>query len=554
MKEYIRYCIFICCLFAAWSVRAQELLQQASPKYEIRAVWLTTIGGIDWPHSYDATKQKEELKSILDRLKKAGINTVLLQTRVRGTTIYPSALEPWDGCMSGTPGKAPSFDPLQFAVEECHQRGMQLHAWVVTLPLGKWKNLGCTQLRKKHPRLVKKIGEDGYLNPEQPETADYLARCCSEIVDHYDVDGIHLDYIRYPETWKQRVQKSQGRANITRIVRSIHKEIKARKPWVMLSCAPVGKHDNLLRYGSNGWNARTAVCQDAQQWLREGIMDALFPMMYFRDNQFFPFAIDWQEHAYGRIVVPGLGIYFLDPREGHWTLDEVKRQLGVLRQLELGHCYFRSKFFTDNVKDIYDLEVYNNRAPALIPPMWWQSDKVPPMPADGNVDKEGRLNWTVPLAPESYYLFNVYASKQFPVDVSNPMNLVACRWLENSLMVEANGSVNYAITTVDRYGNESEPFQLKLVKTPSRPTPPRIPLADKSVVLPVKPSTLDADHVLIETIEGQPVASRPYDGSPIDVSSLPEGVYQWRTLGKKGRTHRLGFFTIKRKTSCPSSN
>ena len=97
-------------LAMAWSVQAQSLLcNQVAPKYEVRAVWLTTIGGIDWPHSYaqsahSAEKQKRELTDILDRLQAAHINTVLIQTRVRGTMIYPSAYEPWDGCLSGFPG------------------------------------------------------------------------------------------------------------------------------------------------------------------------------------------------------------------------------------------------------------------------------------------------------------------------------------------------------------------------------------------------------------------------------------------------------------------
>ena len=105
------------------------------PKHEVRAVWLTTIGGIDWPHSYapssySAEKQKKELTDILDRLQQAKINTVLIQTRVRGTMIYPSAYEPWDGCLSGFPGRSPGYDALQFAIDECHKRGMELHAWV----------------------------------------------------------------------------------------------------------------------------------------------------------------------------------------------------------------------------------------------------------------------------------------------------------------------------------------------------------------------------------------------------------------------------------------
>ena len=175
-----------------------------SPKHEVRAVWLTTIGGLDWPHSYaqsknSIAKQQAELCTLLDQYAKAGINTVLIQTRIRGTVIYPSAYEPWDGCLSGFPGTSPGYDALKFAIDECHKRGMELHAWVVTLPMGKWNKLGCRKLHAKYPGLIKKIGPDGYMDPENPRTATYLADICEEITRNYDVDGIHLDYIRYPE-------------------------------------------------------------------------------------------------------------------------------------------------------------------------------------------------------------------------------------------------------------------------------------------------------------------------------------------------------------------
>ena len=190
------------------------------PKHEVRAVWLTTIGGIDWPHSYAQSarsieKQKDELRQILDRLQNAGINTILLQTRVRGTVIYPSAYEPWDGCLSEHPGKSPGYDALQFAINECHRRGMELHAWIVTMPVGKWDALGCKQLRKKMPRNIIRIKADGYMNPETQQTADYLASICTEVTRAYDVDGIHLDYIRYPEELPKLKTLSRDKAATT---------------------------------------------------------------------------------------------------------------------------------------------------------------------------------------------------------------------------------------------------------------------------------------------------------------------------------------------------
>jgi uncharacterized lipoprotein YddW (UPF0748 family) len=227
------------------------LLQNASaqmPKHEIRAVWITTISGLDWPRSHHAATQQRELTDILDKLQQANINTVLIQARVRASTIYPSTQEPWDICLTGTAGRSPGYDALKFCIDECHKRGMECHAWIVTIPVGKWTADGCKKLRARFPNLIRKIGDEGYMDPEKPETGDYLAQVCSDVTRRYDIDGIHLDYIRYPETWKLKVSRQQGRQNITNIVRKIHKAVKVEKPWVKLSCSPVGKYDDLSRY------------------------------------------------------------------------------------------------------------------------------------------------------------------------------------------------------------------------------------------------------------------------------------------------------------------
>ena len=524
---------------------ATETIWTASPKHEVRAAWLTTIGGIDWPHSYQAEAQKRELTNTLDLLQQAGINTILVQSRVRGTTIYPSNIEPWDGCITGTPGRMTSYDPLQLCIDECHKRGMECHAWIVTIPVGKWNGLGCKQLRQKYPRLIKKIGDEGYMDPEQAETGNYLARMCSEIVSRYDVDGIHLDYIRYPETWRIRVSRAQGREYITDIVRKVYRAVKSQKPWVKLSCSPIGKHDDLRRYHAGGWDARTAVCQDAQAWLQSGLMDALFPMMYFQDNQFFPFAIDWQEQSAGRMVIPGLGIYFLDPREGRWTLDQITRQMNVSRNLGMGHCFFRTKFLIDNIKGIYDFTRRFNSTPALVPPMTWAGRQAPTEPEALSI-KGNTLSWQASRdrSDAPYLFYNIYASEDFPVDITKAENLVATRLRKTSLLVPVCGK-NYAVTAMNRYGQESTPAQL-LLNAGSRYTTPIINRTDgRPIALPQKGAVLDADYVIVETLNGYQVDVRPY-GKTLRVDHLPNGIYQLRSLGKKGRNHRIGFFSLKR--------
>ena len=452
-------------------------LHAQPPKHEIRAVWLTTIGGIDWPHSYATSpqtirSQKQELTHTLDQLQQANINTVLLQTRVRGTTIFPSGMEPWDGCLSGKPGTSPGYDALQFAIEECHKRGMQCHAWIVTIPVGKWNTLGCKTLRQKYPKQIVKIGEEGYMNPEMSQTGDYLARFCEEVTQRYDIDGIHLDYIRYPETWKLKVSRSQGRTYITAIVRKIYDSVKALKPWVMVSCSPIGKYDDLPRYRSSGWNANTTVCQDAQGWLRDGIMDALFPMMYFQGNNFYPFAVDWKEFSYGRIVAPGLAVYMLHPKERNWGLDIIQREMHVLRQLNTGYAFFRSKFLTDNTRGIYSFTKDFNEYPALIPPMTWMGKRPPSAPRSLTIQRgmtADRLAWsaTRKSSQDEYLLYNVYASDQYPVDTEDATLLIAARQTGSSLVVPHGGrTLHYAVTATDRYGNESAPSYTP--HTPSR--------------------------------------------------------------------------------------
>lgn len=472
MKNFIVYLHIIILFITASQVKAEVSIANHSinPKYEMRAVWLSTIGGIDWPHSYahdgmGISRQKAELTDILDKLQHAGINTVLLQTRVRATSIFPCKNEPWDGCLSGKPGMSPGYDALRFAIDECHKRGMQLHAWIVTIPVGKWNGAGCKNLRNTVPGLLKKIGEDGFMDPENPATGDYLARYCADITRRYDIDGIHLDYIRYPETWGKISNKNKGRQNITDIVRKIHDAVKAEKQWVMMSCSPVGKYNDLPRYWSHGWNAYDIVCQDAQKWLKDDLMDALFPMMYFRGENFYPFAFDWQERSSKKIIAPGLGIYFMSPKEKEWPLMDITREMYTLRQIGSGFCMFRSKFFTDNTKGIYDFTAQEFcRYKALIPPMNWYGFKAPEAPDSLTIeihpDETATLTW--PEGKDNsdalQLHYNVYASTAYPTDVCDVRNLIASNITQRSLKVLKG--YNYAVTSIDRYGNESTPTQL----------------------------------------------------------------------------------------------
>lgn len=560
------YIIFILFHLAVASYGQSFYAVNPNPKYEVRAVWLTTIGGIDWPHSYaqserSAEKQKEELRAILDRLQKANINTVLLQTRIRATTIYPSQYEPWDGCLSGFPGKSPGYDALQFAIDECHKRGMEVHAWVVTIPVGKWNSYGCRQLRKRFPRLIKRIDQDGYMDPEATQTGCYLAEMCREIVQRYDVDGIHLDYIRYPETWKFRISKDQARGNITRIVEKIHQAVKKEKPWVKMSCSPIGKFDDLSRYRSHGWNAYTKVAQDAQAWLKDGLMDELFPMMYFRGDQFFPFAIDWKEHSYGKIIAPGLGIYFLDPKEGKWNISDITSELYHLRNIGEGHAFFRNKFLLDNHQGVYDfVTAHFNRYPALVPPMTWESNKRPQQPVTLRIEEnEGTttLRWdnsmqyedgTAIKTPSIYN--NVYASKEYPVDVHDARNLILTRTTRRQLTTRTgNTPTYYAVTTTDGFGNESRAKQLSqtaVVKTATRYGKAcRLTTTGESIILPSSIHETDCQYIIVKNMQEQAVYITKPQNRKINIKKIKDGIYTLNCVNYRNIEHTLGTFIKK---------
>lgn len=560
------YIIFILFHLTVASYGQSFYAVNPNPKYEVRAVWLTTIGGIDWPHSYaqserSAEKQKEELRAILDRLQKANINTILLQTRIRATTIYPSQYEPWDGCLSGFPGKSPGYDALQFAIDECHKRGMEVHAWVVTIPVGKWNSYGCRQLRKRFPRLIKRIDQDGYMDPEATQTGCYLAEMCREIVQRYDVDGIHLDYIRYPETWKFRISKDQARGNITRIVEKIHQAVKKEKPWVKMSCSPIGKFDDLSRYWSHGWNAYTKVAQDAQAWLKEGLMDELFPMMYFRGDQFFPFAIDWKEHSYGKIIAPGLGIYFLDPKEGKWNISDITSELYHLRNIGEGHAFFRNKFLLDNHQGVYDfVTAHFNRYPALVPPMTWESNKRPQQPVTLCIEEnEGTttLRWdnslqyedgTAIKTPSIYN--NVYASKEYPVDVHDARNLILTRTTRRQLTTRTgNTPTYYAVTTTDGFGNESRAKQLNqtaVVKTATRYGKAcRLTTTGESIILPSSIHETDCQYIIVKNMQEQAVYITKPQNRKINIKKIKDGIYTLNCVNYRNIEHTLGTFIKK---------
>ena len=486
-NDTIKIISLIITLLFSVPATSQEPWDYTYPKREERAVWLATIGGIDWPrtkatNAYTTEAQKQELRTILDRLQRANINTVILQTRIRGSVIYPSDIETWDEAITGRAGRAPGYDPLQFAIEECHARGMELHAWLVSIPLGTYSrqySYGTKSVMRHHPSLCKTVRGEVFMIPGQPATADYIASIAKEIVERYDVDGISLDYIRYPESTyyfsdDNLYSSSTGmtisewrRSNITRIVKRVHDVVKAIKPWVKLSSSPIGKYSNLSRYRSGGWDCFNAVYQDPKAWLRDNIQDLLFPMMYFTADNFYPFLYDWAENCYGHPIAAGLGIYFLDPHEGPWQLNDVRAEMYETRRSGIGGiAFYRSDYLTRNLKGIYDsVSKEFFPYPALTSRMTWMPDTIAP-PAPQNMKYEnGIISWQYDHPATHgqwpFISFNIYGSNHYPVDTDKAENLLAHHIDATNFTIAGRATTKhyFAITAIDRFGNESHALQ-----------------------------------------------------------------------------------------------
>ncbi|MDR0422440.1 MAG: family 10 glycosylhydrolase [Proteiniphilum sp.] len=458
-------------------IGATALFPSAPPATEVRAVWLATNYGLDWPHNHTSVEeQKRELTAILDNLKAHNFNTVIFQVRGRGEVCYHSQIEPMSTFIAPSGLRFPTFDPLAFVVEECHTRGLECHAWVVTYPLGKdqhVRSLGARSVTKRNPSITRQFRGEWFLDPGDPQTDDYLLQLVREIVAGYDVDGIHFDYIRYPEQGENfpddgtyylygggKPRQEWRRDNITRFVTKAYDRVKALKPWVQVSSAPLGRY-RALNGNDEGWTALESVSQDAGKWLMTGKHDAVYPMMYYKEDLFYPYVDDWLEHANGRIVTPGLGAFRMIELE--WSRSDILNQVDYTRRRDThGQAYFRAEnLLSDTDGILMALRPYYG-FPAKLPPMTWLNSSPPDSPQDlrAETNEEGIFELFWEKDNRERITYNVYRSETDTLSLDNAEKLIAAglRQPLYTSRVEANDKAYYYyITASDAYHNESRP-------------------------------------------------------------------------------------------------
>ena len=464
----MRYLLCLIIIFVTLQVQAQEQRHHTSPATEVRAAWLTTNWRLDWPKSQSVEAQKNELREILDELQQLKFNVILFQARAQGKVFYRSTLEKPSPYFNSSNG----FDPLAFAIAECHIRGMECHAWITTFPVESIRRSKRGAILEKRPSFYKQDRAHWFMDPGRPETKNHLVLIAKEITTNYDVDGIHLDYIRYPDDARkfrdQDTYQKYGngkpkdqwrRDNVTNIVYAIYDAVKATKPWVQVSSAPIGKYKPLNNYD---WTGYETVHQDAKRWIAEGKHDILFPMLYFEGNDFYPYIEEWNREK-NRPIVPGLAVYKLEESEKNWSLSLLEDQLQFIREKQTdGQAFFRTEQLVKNKKGIKSSIELFYKHPAKLPPMTWLKNSQPLQPQNLRVtkDEKGYLNieWTAPSDDERY-TYNIYWGTKDALESENASKLLVANLRKNSYSFPANVGeygLYYFVTASDRYHIESE--------------------------------------------------------------------------------------------------
>jgi len=264
---------------------------------DMRAVWIATILNLDYPSvKNDERAQKKEFITMLDKLQATGINTVMVQVRPKADAFYKSSINPWSESLTGTQGKDPGYDPMAFMISETHKRGMSFHAWLnpyrVTNNTTDINTLSVNHPARQHPEWLIEYKGALYYNPEISGVKQHVVDTVKEIVQNYDVDGIHFDDYFYPSNYplpegetKDGAVANARRDNVNDMVKLVNDTIKSIKPGVLFGISPMGiwKNNTSDPTGSNtkGSEAYYSVYSDCRAWVKAGTIDYIVPQIYW---------------------------------------------------------------------------------------------------------------------------------------------------------------------------------------------------------------------------------------------------------------------------------
>jgi uncharacterized lipoprotein YddW (UPF0748 family) len=473
---------------------------------EFRAAWVATVANIDWPSSrtLSTEQQKAELIAILDKAVELKLNAIVLQVRPACDALYDSKLEPWSPYLTGTMGKAPDpyYDPLEFAVEESHKRGLELHTWFnpyrALHPSYKGK-IPDSHISKAKPGLAKKYGGHLWLDPGEKEVQKHSHEVMLDVVKRYDIDGVHMDDYFYPykekgkdgkildfpdeDSWK-KYKESGGelsrndwrRDNVNQFVKHLYEGIKKEKPSVKLGISPFGIWKPGFPEQIKGFNQYEELYADAKLWLEKGWVDYWTPQLYWKidkPDQSFPVLLKWwtEQNKMKRHVWPGQFTSRVnDKSKTSWSASEILYQIQWTRLTPgaTGNVHFSMKAFLDNRDGLNDELTTPGglyAQPALVPASPWLDDKAPAAPEAGyEVSDDGarmQVKWSA-KDPADVRLWVVYAMQNGKWSI----DILPAGTTEKTFTAATKSPLptEVMVSAVDPTGNESKRTTAKTEK------------------------------------------------------------------------------------------
>lgn len=497
IRLFLLFLMAFCTFFAT----GQEI---QTPKREFRGAWIQFINGQFQGLGRDAMQQN--LTRQLDELEKCGINTIIFQVRGEADAFYESPYEPWSRFLTGRQGQAPQpyWDPLAWMVEQCHRRGMEIHAWINPF---RAKTKGTKDLDGKHPYVQRPelfFEYDGLyiFDPGIPENRDYICSIVADIVQRYDVDGLHIDdyfypypapgktihdaptYHRYPNGFTDI--NDWRRDNVNRFMKQLYETVHQTKPWVKVGVAPFGIYHN-ERNGTQVPGSRTNGLQnyddlyaDVLHWIKEGWVDYNVPQIYWeighKAADYTTLIHWWAQHASQRPLVIGQDVErtvrAADLQRPH--VNQMAEKFRLQRTLEgiQGSCLWYSAAVVRNEGGYADeLQRNYHRTPALQPLMPFIDDEPTRHPRklkamwmpDGYY-----LFWTAPKVKkgeEPAHKYVVYAfAKGEEIDLERADKIVTITSQTFIQLPYDNGKDRfvYVVTALDRLQNESKASKKKV--------------------------------------------------------------------------------------------
>jgi uncharacterized lipoprotein YddW (UPF0748 family) len=415
-RRFYAACVFAVAVFSG---HAAELSTNDIPPAimrEFRGAWIASVGNLNWPSKpgLPTEQQKAELKVILDNAVDLKLNAIVFQVRPACDALYRSDIEPWSDYLTGELGKAPNpyYDPLEFAVNEAHARGLELHAWFNPYRAGilpRKTPVPARHISRTRPWLVKKYGMQQWLDPGEDAVKDYTTRVILDVVRRYDIDGVHLDDYFYPykerdsrgnvidfpdeNSWKA-YRKRGGkldradwrRKNVNDLIERLHTGIHRTKPWVRFGVSPFGIWRPGFPATVSGMDSFEVLYADSRLWLREGWLDYCAPQLYWKMNapkQNYAELLNWwlSENPKGRYVWPGSTLSGLGKGGPNpWTADDIVQQFSFVRSVNHnpGHLIWNFNRILTNQSGVRTALAQRLYTQQSAPPAFTWLDNKPP--------------------------------------------------------------------------------------------------------------------------------------------------------------------------------